>query len=104
MSCQAEDTPKDKTNKHAKSATDHSRLQLERLMKDPSKPAFLPPPPKEKSIRPPREMIKNVQGSSAGAGSGEFHVYKASRRREYERLKLMEEQKIKVPTFRLSQV
>lgn len=35
--------------------------------------------------------MKNVQGSSAGAGSGEFHVYKASRRREYERLKMMEE-------------
>lgn len=36
--------------------------------------------------------MKNVQGSSAGAGSGEFHVYKASRRREYERLKIMEEE------------
>ncbi|KAJ1311755.1 hypothetical protein OPQ81_010225 [Rhizoctonia solani] len=35
--------------------------------------------------------MKNVQGSSAGAGSGEFHVYKQSRRREYERLKIMEE-------------
>jgi len=35
--------------------------------------------------------MKNVQGSSAGAGSGEFHVYKASRRREYERLKLLDE-------------
>jgi uncharacterized membrane protein YgcG len=33
-----------------------------------------------------------VQGSSAGAGSGEFHVYKASRRREYERIKMMEEE------------
>ncbi|KAK6845189.1 hypothetical protein PG995_015299 [Apiospora arundinis] len=31
-------------------------------------------------------------GSSAGAGSGEFHVYKASRRREYERLRLMDEE------------
>ena len=41
-------------------------------------------------------MMKNVQGSSAGAGSGEFHVYKASRRREYERLKMMEEQAQKV--------
>jgi len=37
------------------------------------------------------EIVQNVQGSSAGAGSGEFHVYKASRRREYERLRQMEE-------------
>lgn len=39
--------------------------------------------------------MANVQGSSAGAGSGEFHVYKASRRREYERLKAMDEEKEK---------
>ncbi|KAH8907241.1 hypothetical protein BR93DRAFT_968780 [Coniochaeta sp. PMI_546] len=38
------------------------------------------------------EIVTNVQGSSAGAGSGEFHVYKASRRREYERLRQMEEE------------
>ena len=69
---------------------------MEKLLKDPAKPAYVPPPPKEKAIRPPREMMKNVQGSSAGAGSGEFHVYKASRRREYERLKLMDEQTQKV--------
>lgn len=29
-------------------------------------------------------------------GSGEFHVYKQARRREYERLKLMEEEDAKV--------
>lgn len=40
----------------------------------------------------PPEIVANVQGSSAGAGSGEFHVYKASRRREYERLKAMDEE------------
>ncbi|OAA58188.1 DUF1168 domain protein [Cordyceps fumosorosea ARSEF 2679] len=40
--------------------------------------------------RPP-EIVANVQGSSAGAGSGEFHVYKAARRREYERLRAMDE-------------
>lgn len=40
----------------------------------------------------PPEIVTNVQGSSAGAGSGEFHVYKASRRREYERLREMDEQ------------
>ncbi|PWY97066.1 hypothetical protein BCV70DRAFT_139834, partial [Testicularia cyperi] len=45
-----------------------------------------------KSIRPPRDMMKNVSGSSAGAGSGEFHVYKQQRRREYERIQIMEEQ------------
>lgn len=39
--------------------------------------------------RPP-EIVTNVQGSSAGAGSGEFHVYKAARRREYERLREMD--------------
>jgi hypothetical protein len=48
-----------------------------------------------KSLAPPPEIVANVQGSSAGAGSGEFHVYKASRRREYERLRLMDEEVIK---------
>lgn len=84
--------------KHATSAVDLQRAQLDKLLKDPSKPAFVPAAPKEKTIRPAREMMKNVQGSSAGAGSGEFHVYKASRRREYERLKMMEEQSQKVRT------
>ena len=83
-------------NRHAPTAVEKQRMQLEKLLKDPSKPAYIPPPPKEKTIRPPREMMKNVQGSSAGAGSGEFHVYKASRRREYERTKLMEEKVEKV--------
>ena len=83
-------------NRHAATPVERQKAQLEKLLKDPAKPAYIPPPPKEKTVRPPREMMKNVQGSSAGAGSGEFHVYKASRRREYERLKLMEEQTQKV--------
>lgn len=78
-------------NRHALTPLERQRAQLSKLLKDPAKPVNIPVPPKEKTIRPPREMMKNVQGSSAGAGSGEFHVYKANRRREYERLKLMEE-------------
>ena len=47
---------------------------------------------KKSALPAPPEIVANVQGSSAGAGSGEFHVYKASRRREYERVKLMDEE------------
>ena len=47
---------------------------------------------KKPNLPPPPEIVANVQGSSAGAGSGEFHVYKASRRREYERIKMMDEE------------
>lgn len=102
-------------------------------MKDPSREVYIPAPPKPKTLAAPRDMIPNVQGSSAGAGesdagehkklylgrlpeleaqtsgittrvlilalsagSGEFHVYKQARRREYERLKLMEEEDAKV--------
>jgi hypothetical protein len=96
MSGQDEGEIKQNPKRYATTGIDKNRLQLEKLMKDPSKLVVLPPPPKEKTIRPPREMMKSVQGSSAGAGSGEFHVYKANRRREYERLKAMEEQKEKV--------
>ncbi|WVN86874.1 uncharacterized protein L203_102048 [Cryptococcus depauperatus CBS 7841] len=70
---------------------DAQRHQIEKLLANPDKEVILPTGLTEKVLRPPREMMKNVQGSSAGAGSGEFHVYKQSRRREYERLKMMEE-------------
>ena len=33
-----------------------------------------------------------VRVTGAGAGAGEFHVYKASRRREYERLRAMDDE------------
>lgn len=89
-------TPIPPVNRHALTAVEKQRGQLEKLLKDPSKPAYIPAPPKEKTIREAREMMKNVQGSSAGAGSGEFHVYKASRRREYERLKIMDDEAQKV--------
>lgn len=89
-------SPAPQTIRHALTPQEKQRSQLERLLKDPTKLVFIPLAPKEKTIRPAREMMKNVQGSSAGAGSGEFHVYKAGRRREYERLKMMEEESKKV--------
>ncbi|MBW0518948.1 hypothetical protein O181_058663 [Austropuccinia psidii MF-1] len=82
-------------NKHAPTPLEKQRLEVAKLLQDPTRKVHLPKPAKEKTIRPPREMIKNVQGSSAGAGSGEFHVYKQSRRREYERLRLMDEKEQK---------
>jgi hypothetical protein len=69
--------------------------QINSLFKDPTKEIRLNGTGKSRSadsLAPPPEIVANVQGSSAGAGSGEFHVYKASRRREYERMKLMDEE------------
>jgi hypothetical protein len=68
--------------------------QINSLFKDPTKEIRLngaSKRPSADSLAPPPEIVANVQGSSAGAGSGEFHVYKASRRREYERMRLMDE-------------
>src|ERR1700733_3001559 len=68
--------------------------ELNKLFADPEREIKLPDSTIQKGSRlaPPPEIVANVQGSSAGAGSGEFHVYKASRRREYERLRGMEEE------------
>jgi hypothetical protein len=67
----------------------YDATQVEKLFENPEREVQLPTGARERTLRAPVEMMKNVQGSSAGAGSGEFHVYKQSRRREYERLKIM---------------
>lgn len=56
-----------------------------------NKEAFIPEKSKEKEPRAPHEFIRNVWGSSAGAGSGDFHVYRGVRRREYARQKFIDE-------------
>lgn len=66
--------------------------QVEALFAKPDRDIHLPGSSLARSSALPPEIVANVQGSSAGAGSGEFHVYKASRRREYERLRLMDEE------------
>lgn len=86
------------TKKRALSPSSLQKSQLETLLKRPDQEIRIPtgpPDPKRKLPLPP-EIVTNVQGSSAGAGSGEFHVYKAARRREYERLRIMDEETRKV--------
>ncbi|GMT19688.1 hypothetical protein PFISCL1PPCAC_10985, partial [Pristionchus fissidentatus] len=63
------------------------RMRLERLQQNIDKPA--PIPAKKDQIRKPKappEFVRNVVGSSAAAGSAEFHIYRNNRRKEQERL------------------
>ncbi|PNF40869.1 PRKR-interacting protein 1-like protein [Cryptotermes secundus] len=96
----------------ARTAYDLQRLKLEKLMKNvvcnlnlfsdvyynlnvihvwKEKPAPIPEGPKEKNMPHVPDFVRNVMGSSAGAGSGEFHVYRHLRRKEYARQKFIQE-------------
>src|SRR6266536_1665900 len=83
--------------KRALSPKSQTAAQVEALFAKPDQiipipSSFSTSPTKSHTSGAPPEIVANVQGSSAGAGSGEFHVYKASRRREYERLRQMDEE------------
>ncbi|ODV92511.1 hypothetical protein CANCADRAFT_87626 [Tortispora caseinolytica NRRL Y-17796] len=45
----------------------------------------------EDAIGAPRDMMKVVHGSTAAFNSGQFHIYKREKRRESERLRILEE-------------
>ncbi|KAF2025699.1 DUF1168-domain-containing protein [Setomelanomma holmii] len=80
------------TKKRALTPRDAYASSVEALFAKPDRDIAIPTSAVGKPLAAPPEIVANVQGSSAGAGSGEFHVYKASRRREYERLRLMDEE------------
>ncbi|KAJ3106801.1 hypothetical protein HDU97_005508 [Phlyctochytrium planicorne] len=68
---------------------ERTKRHIERLMNRIEKPITIPER-RDGTLKGPKDFVRNVQGSSAGAGSGEFHVYRALRRKEYARLKMME--------------
>ncbi|GFR31729.1 PRKR-interacting protein 1 homolog [Trichonephila clavata] len=74
-----------------KTPIDFQKLKLERLMANPEKPVIIPEMPRERKGFTVPEFVRNVMGSSAGAGSGEFHVYRHLRRKEYTRQKVIDE-------------
>ncbi|OMJ09253.1 PRKR-interacting protein 1-like protein [Smittium culicis] len=83
-------------------AVEKQRADLDKLLRDPSKPANAEMLLEKKrgysaadALAPPPEFVKTYMGSSAGAGSGEFHVYRHLRRKELMRQAVLKEEVIK---------
>ncbi|CAG2111286.1 unnamed protein product [Medioppia subpectinata] len=73
-------------------AIDVQKIRVEKLMKNPDKPIDIPMRREDKKFAEPPDFVRNIMGSSAGAGSGEFHVYRHLRRKEYARLRHIDTQ------------
>merc|ERR1711936_446002 len=74
---------------HTKSYSDIQKIKLEKLMANPTKPVHIPERPVDRNVNKAAEFCHNIMGSSAGAGSGEFHLYRQMRRKEQNRQKIL---------------
>ncbi|CAO3577305.1 unnamed protein product [Absidia cylindrospora] len=81
--------------RHNMTETEKRQRQLDCLFSKIDTPVFIPEPKPERKEHKAKDFVANVSGSSAGAGSGDFHVYRALRRREYTRLGNMESEERK---------
>lgn len=61
---------KPKVNRHNMSETQKTQQHLERLFKNIDKPVPIPDPPKEKTIKPPKDFVRNVPGICHSSSSG----------------------------------
>ncbi|KAJ2833571.1 PRKR-interacting protein 1 [Coemansia furcata] len=78
-------------HKPSNTASAKQRAHIEHLMQNIDRPIELPQSSNKQSLlKPPPEIVLNVRGSSAGAGSSDFHTYRELRRKEHLRIKLME--------------
>ncbi|CAH8494679.1 unnamed protein product [Schistosoma turkestanicum] len=80
-----------KRNEYRKMGTyDFVRRDIERYFAHPEEAIVTPELSQPQLPKPPPEFVRNVWGSAAGVGSGDFHIYRGIRRREYTRLEMIE--------------